>query len=133
MADNTAGRYAYATIAGTVVPAANWKIDADAKLADASNFRDGRRKTGTLDDGTLSLDLVWDPDEQPTDVAVYNLRLGSQVTVKCYVDGDPSNPPTKFFQFPGVVGTIGPASAVEGDVVRMPVTLGLNGTITYPA
>lgn len=112
--------------------AVDWKIDADAKVANASNFRDGRRALGTLPDATLTVTLCWDANDHPTKTTMQNLRLGATGTAKCYTDGDASTSPTKFWAFPFVVSKISPASQVEGEIVKMPVTLTLNGDLTYP-
>ncbi len=128
----TSGRYAKASTPYGVLPGVNWKLSGDGKPADASNWRDGRRRENTLEDGTLTLDLVWDAGDSPSKVAGYNLRLGTKVDVNCYVDGSAAAAPTKYFVFPGIITNINPESAVEGQVVRYPITLMLNGAITYP-
>lgn len=108
------------------VPGVNWKLDLDGKLADTSNFRDGRSKSGTLPDGTLTCTLVWDAGEQPTKVADTGLRLGVGGIAKCYTDA------THFFSVPVVCGTIGLDNGGVESVLMVDTTFGLNGAITYP-
>lgn len=108
------------------VPAINWKADLDGKLADTSNFRDGRSKTGTLPDASISCTLVWDAGEQVTKVADTGLRLGVGGVAKCYTDA------SHFFSCPVKVGTIGLDNGGVENVLMVDVTLGLDGAITYP-
>lgn len=117
------------TMAGNsevTVPGINWKLAADGKPADVSNFRDGRKRVGTLPDATITVTLVWDSDEMPTKATGTNLRLGVKGTAKCYTSS------TKFFSCPVIVAQIEPENeGVEGRVMQ-PVTLQLDGDITYP-
>lgn len=110
-----------------VLTAMNWRANFDPKLKDISNFRDGRRKAGTLPDGTMTCDVVWDPDDPPTTEANMGLRMNAAVTIRAYTDE------THFWEAPFKVGQISPAMAnIDGDVVMMPVSFGLNGSVTYP-
>jgi len=111
-----------------VYTAMNWRLPLDGKQKDISNFRDGRRKANTLTDATFSADVVWDPDDPPTTEANMGLRLGMNLKVRCYTDE------THFFEVFVKVATISPALAnIDGDVVMMPFTAGLNNNeIVYP-
>jgi hypothetical protein len=112
--------------ADTIVPGTGWKLQLDGKPKDVSNFRDGRKRKGTLPDASLTMTLVWDAGEQATKASVTGIRLGVTGTAKCFTDA------TKFFSVPVIVAQIEPENeGVEG-VVMLPVTLQLNGAITYP-
>jgi hypothetical protein len=104
----------------------NWRASFDPKLRDISNWRDGRRKAMTLPDGTITCDVVWDPDDPPTDEANMGMRMGVAMTIRCYTSD------TDYFQVPVKVGVIGPAIDLDGGVIIMAVTLAVNGEITYP-
>lgn len=109
------------------IPGVSWKLNGDAKTFNAMNFRDGRKRIGTLPDATLDVTLVWDDGEQPTKSTATDIRLGVTGTAKCYTSA------TKFFSVPVIVSGIGPENTgVEGGGVMMSVTFELNGTITYP-
>lgn len=126
----TSGKYARVDIGSTTIPAVNWKLSGQGKSSDYSNFRDGRVRAAGLPDVTVTLDLVWDQGDSPTKSSGLNLRLGQFVTAKCYVDGADGQASAKFFQVPAIVDQIDPASQVDGDVVKMPVTLLLSETST---
>lgn len=122
----TEGKVAKVTVGATDVPGVNWSNPIRGNPKDVSNFRDGRRIKTTLPNATITMSLVWDADDQPTDVAASNIRIGTEVTVKCYTDA------THFFSGPYTVTEIGPKNDGVEDVVMMDVTFGLNGDITYP-
>lgn len=127
----TEGEVAILTVTMTggtlsTLPGINWKLALDANTKDVSNFRDGRKRKGTMNDAVITVSLVWDAGEQQTKVAATGLRLGVTGICKCYTDA------THFFSVPIIVGAMEPENeGVEG-VVMMGITLEANGAITYP-
>jgi hypothetical protein len=126
----TSGKYARIDIGSTIAPAVNWKLDITGKTADYSNFRDGRVRAAGLPDVTADFEIVWDQGDSPTKSSGLNLRVNQFVTLKCYVDGADGQASSKYWQVPGIVDKLGPASQVDGDVVKMPVTVLLSETPT---
>lgn len=120
------GAVAKVMLGSTNAAAMNWKLDLDAKVKDASNFRDGRKKAATLDDGTLTFTVFWDSADDPTNTGSGNMRLGVTAVAQCYVTA------AKFFSVPVIISKIGPENKGVEDLVMMDVTAELNGTITYP-
>jgi hypothetical protein len=112
--------------ADTILPGINWKIEADGKVYDVSNFRDLRSRVATLTDSTVTVTLIWDAGEQPTKAATTGIRLGVKGAIKCYVDA------THFFLIEIIVSNMGPENQGVENVVQMDVTLQQSGTFTYP-
>jgi hypothetical protein len=124
----TSGKYARIDIGSTIAPAVNWKLDITGKTADYSNFRDGRVRAAGLPDVTADVEIVWDQGDSPTKSSGLNLRVNQFVVLKCFVDGSDGQASSKYWQIPGIVDKLGPASQVDGDVVKMPVTVLLSET-----
>jgi hypothetical protein len=109
-----------------VFPAINWKLSVDGKVVDVSNFRDGRYKVGTLPDATLTFTLIWDANDEPTSTAAASVRTGLQGSAKCYTDS------THYFVVPICVSTADVNNDGVEDVLKLDVSCGLSGQITYP-
>jgi hypothetical protein len=113
------------------VPAINWNLDWDGKPKDYSNFRDGRARTGTLPDYSLTLTLVWDSSANPLLAANGGVTVGALLTTTLYTESTNTN--TKAWHGPVIVSKIGPKNeGVEG-IVMMDVTCDANGTLTPPS
>jgi hypothetical protein len=125
------GPGAIGTNTNITVPGINWNLDHDAKAHDVSNFRDGRRRTGTLPDYTLTLTLVWDSAANPLLPANGGVALGSLLNVTLYTEATNNN--EKAWFGPVIVSKLGPKNeGVEG-VVMMDVTCDANGTLVPPS
>lgn len=125
------GKFAKIKVSGSPdvdLPAINWSLPIDGNKQDTSNFRDGRQVMTTLDDAELTFTLVLDEAAQPTDSANGNLRNGTAITAKCYVN----NAGTKFYSVPSVVTRIEPTNEGPTGRVLFNVTASLNGDVTYP-
>lgn len=112
------------------LPGSNWSISIDGKVIKVPNFRDGRRAVGTLDDATVSFELIYDEDAPPDETGTGNpgIRPGENVTLKAYVN----NAATKFLSLPLTIATVTPAVGSQEEVLRYNVTAELHGTITWP-
>ncbi len=121
-----AGPVAILKIGTTTVPGINWKLNIDGKLANVSNFRDGRWNAETLDDVDLSFSVVWDAAAPPSDTNLLDLRPGITVAAKCFTDS------THFFLLNAIVGTVEPGIDSMESVIMYPVTAKIQGSITWP-
>lgn len=121
----TSGKFAVFKIGSATVPGMDWKLSLDAKLKDVSNFKDGRRRVGTLDDGDFSSKMLVDADDPPYDPAGLNLIPGAEIVALLYTT------PTAFFSVPITIEKIDVESEVEG-VVMWNISGKQNGPATYP-
>jgi hypothetical protein len=143
----TSGQYAAAQL-GTgaigsntqiTVPGINWSLDWDNKSKDVSNFRDGRSRTGTLPDYTLTLTLVWDAAANPLLAANGDLitlsntsvARGSLINATLFTDQAQTN--SKAWFGPYIVSKVSPKNSGVEDVVMLDVTCEANGAITPPS
>lgn len=110
----------------TTVPGMNWQLNIDAKLVDVSNFQTGRTPAATLSDVDLSFTLVWDQTAPPTDTDLQNIRDGASIQAQLFTASG------KFFAFTGLIGTLSPGVSSLEDVLKLPVSAKINGTLTYP-
>lgn len=122
------------------LPGINWSLDWDNKTKDVSNFRDGRSRTGTLPDYTLSLTLVWDSAANPLlpangDLLNVNTNTGivkgSALNMTLYTDQALTN--TKAWFGPVIVSKVSPKNSGVEDVVMLDVTCEANGMIVPPS
>jgi hypothetical protein len=127
MATPVKGKFCKVTVGSTDHPAVNWNLSIDGKVVDYSNFRDGRVKAGTLDDASLSFSIV--EDEDATAIGATGLKPGDIVTVKCYTN----NAQTKYISAAWCVQTVVPKVDSQEELLRLDVSAGLNGSITWPA
>ncbi len=112
------------------IPGINWSLDPDGKETDTSNFLVGRDRITTLDDMVVTFSLIWNETDQPTDTATSNIRLGSILGMKFYVDKARTRFWTATRDF--VVTKLGPKVGGQEDKLMMDVTAGMRGEITYP-
>jgi hypothetical protein len=115
------------TPVATIVPGINWKLNNDGKLKDVSNFQTGRQPAATLADADLSFTLVLDQANLPNLPTGFNIKAGSTFTAQLYVDG------TRFYTGTFMTATDTPSVDGMEDVIMVPVTAKVIGTITYPA
>jgi hypothetical protein len=120
----TKGKFCKIEIGSTVIPGVNWSLAIDPKLVDWSNFRDGRRKTATLRDATLTFSV---PNDEAGSVDV-TIKDGDQVTIKLYVN----NAASKFFEGPFTIGPVTPKVDSQEEILRWDYTAELNGELVYP-
>jgi hypothetical protein len=116
--------------AGTpnVYPGVNWTLGIDPKLADTSNFRDGRKTDETLTDADISFTLVYDEDKPPDKSSGMNLIAGQAVTLKLFVN----NEQTVFYQIPVRLGPISLKNEGVEKIMMYDVKAKQNGPIVYP-
>ena len=131
----TSGQYAAAQFTPSntaiTVPGINWNLNLTSNPRDVSNFRDGRRRQGTLNDFTFSLTLVWDSAANPLLAANGGINQGTQMNVTAFTDQAQTN--TKAWVLPVIITSIGPKNeGVEG-VIMMDVNCDANGTATAPS
>ena len=76
--------------------------------------------------GDLEFTLVWDQTAPPTDSDLQNIRDGAAITAQLYTASG------KYFVFTGLIGTLAPGVDSLEDVLKLPVTAKISGTLTYP-
>ena len=108
------------------VPGMNWKLSIDGKLVDVSNFLFGRQPAFTLEDVDFEFVLVWDDSAPPTDTDLLNMRPGTVISGQCYTNG------TKYFALSAMVSTVAPGVDSLEDVLKLPVTAKISGSLTWP-
>lgn len=117
--------------ADAVLPGTNWKFNIDPKNADVSNFRDGRARTPTLADCSVSL-RVWHDQAAPDYLtsggspAGFNLVHGLLGTAKLYVDA------THYYTLGFIVGPLSPSNDGVESALYQDVTLEQHGGLIYP-
>lgn len=131
----TSGQYAAIQVTPTntavTLPAINWTLNSTANSKDVSNFRDGRRRTPTLNDWSVSLTLVWDSAADPLLLVNGLLVQGTLIPiVTMFTDAAQTN--TKAFSGPGIVSTITPKASGVEDVVMMDCLIEANGPLVIP-
>jgi uncharacterized protein YaiE (UPF0345 family) len=126
MATAVKGKFCKVEAGTTSLPAVNWNLSLDGNLDDISNFRDGRKRVGTLDDATLTFSVV--EDEDATTLGAAGLKMGDTVTVKCYTN----NAASKFFIVPSIIGQVTPKVDDVTKALRVDFSASLSGTIVWP-
>lgn len=109
-----------------VQPAISWKLSIDGKLTDISNFLTGRTPALTLTDVDFEFTLIYDDSTPPTDSDLANIRPGTVISGQCYVNS------SKFYALSAMISTVAPAIESLEDVLKLPVTAKITGTLTYP-
>lgn len=110
------GINATATINGTEPPVTGWSLNDSAVILRFVNSKTGKHpaKQSTIEDGTFSITVDFDPTNQPF-ASPLALRAGMSVTnVKLYLDGTSGS---NFHSFPSaIISSIGQSVVREGKV-----------------